>query len=229
VLDWLKKVFSHTAFPVISFALFVAGFVLIVLYVTSQSGPHLGYCGVGLLTALAAFLSGTLAGLLVGVPRYVSSGEFRFKGGPGHSEDSGAQAKFEPSSNLAEVSDWLTKLLLGAGLVELSRFGRPLSELIDAVARGISGTPPTRKATEAAVIIAATILIAYGVLGFLDGYVTTNVWYGKRIDEKRLAPDGRRGSVLSVTDEIEKLAELHASGKLTDEEFAAKKKQLLGL
>lgn len=33
----------------------------------------------------------------------------------------------------------------------------------------------------------------------------------------------------SRTDEIRKLAELHAEGILTDEEFAAKKKQLLGL
>jgi hypothetical protein len=39
---------------------------------------------------------------------------------------------------------------------------------------------------------------------------------------------GRPGAV-SAADEIKKLAELHAAGILTDEEFAAKKKQLLGL
>jgi hypothetical protein len=158
-----------------------------------------------------------LAGLLVGVPRYVSSGEFRLKGGPGHSEGLGAQAKFEPSSNLAQISDWLTKLLLGAGLVELSRLGRPLSELIDTVARGISGTPPTGKATEAAVIIAATILIAYGVLGFLDGYVTTNVWYGKRIDQERLSPHGA----------LRELVRLHDCRLISDDEFAAKRAEII--
>jgi Bacterial PH domain/Short C-terminal domain len=40
---------------------------------------------------------------------------------------------------------------------------------------------------------------------------------------------GRPGAGVSAADEIKKLAELHADGILTDEEFAAKKKQLLGL
>jgi hypothetical protein len=37
------------------------------------------------------------------------------------------------------------------------------------------------------------------------------------------------GPVVSAADEIKQLAELHAAGILTDAEFAAKKKQLLGL
>jgi len=35
--------------------------------------------------------------------------------------------------------------------------------------------------------------------------------------------------MMSELDELEKLAELHNEGILTDEEFAAKKKQILGL
>lgn len=41
--------------------------------------------------------------------------------------------------------------------------------------------------------------------------------------------EGRPGGAASAADEIKKLAELHAAGILTDDEFAAKKKQLLGL
>jgi Bacterial PH domain/Short C-terminal domain len=40
---------------------------------------------------------------------------------------------------------------------------------------------------------------------------------------------GRPGAGVSAADEIKKLAELHAAGILTDEEFAAKKKQILDL
>jgi hypothetical protein len=36
------------------------------------------------------------------------------------------------------VSDWLTKLLLGAGLVQLTRLGAPISQLIDSVAAGLA-------------------------------------------------------------------------------------------
>jgi putative oligomerization/nucleic acid binding protein len=35
--------------------------------------------------------------------------------------------------------------------------------------------------------------------------------------------------VADPTPDLEKLAELHANGVITDEEFAAKKKQILGL
>ncbi len=71
-----------------------------------------------------------------------------------------------------------------------------------------------------AVVISATILIVYGVLGFLDGYVTTNVWYGKRIDKERLPPDA--GAAL------QKLAGLHGSGLLSDAEFTAKRAEIIG-
>lgn len=42
-------------------------------------------------------------------------------------------------------------------------------------------------------------------------------------------PDSPSSGGMSDLDQIEKLAELHAQGILTDEEFAAKKKQILGL
>jgi hypothetical protein len=92
-------------------------------------------------------------------------------------EDAGARS-FEPSTNLAEISDWLTKLLLGAGLVSLTRLGPPLGRLINTVARGLG---PHGMATGAAVDIAAAILIGYAVLGFLAGYLATTLWYGKRL------------------------------------------------
>jgi hypothetical protein len=87
--------------------------------------------------------------------------------------------QFTPSTNLAEISDWLTKLLLGAGLVELTRLGHPLSSLIDAVARGLQGVPAGGAVSGTPVVAAASILVLYVVLGFLDGYVLTTLWYGK--------------------------------------------------
>jgi hypothetical protein len=89
-----------------------------------------------------------------------------------------------PSTNLAEISDWLTKLLLGAGLVELTRLGQPLSELIDNVARGLGGATASGGVTESAVVIAASIMITYVILGFLGGYLTTAFWYGRVLQRK---------------------------------------------
>jgi hypothetical protein len=198
-----RGVISAGVVPALSIALFFLGFILIVLYAYAMTGPHLRYLSVGLLTACAALLGGGLAGLVVGVPRDVSSGALRAKTSrsgsrldadstagraDAKSSEAGAGASansnlgsFEPSTNLAEISDWLTKLLLGAGLVGLTHLGGPLTRLIDTVARGIGPVTPAGKVTEAAVVMAATILIAYAVLGFLDGYLTTTLWYGKRL------------------------------------------------
>jgi hypothetical protein len=187
---------SAAWFPIIVVVMSCFGFVLIVLYAFSMAGPHLRYLTVGQLTASTALLTGSLVGLIVGIPRDVSSGALRATTSrsrppvPGDRrgstpaanvgesvEDAGARS-FEPSTNLAEISDWLTKLLLGAGLVSLTRLGPPLGRLINTVARGLG---PHGMATGAAVDIAAAILIGYAVLGFLAGYLATTLWYGKRL------------------------------------------------
>jgi hypothetical protein len=213
------------ALALASVVLFLGGFVFIGFYVESAASPHLGHLGVGFLTACAAFVVGCMIGLVVGIPRFVSSGAMRHDverkraaksavamlGAAGQSTaatilspDAAAQviteetgpdetaagqdavasaSQLSPSTNLAEISDWLTKLLLGAGLVELTRLGRPTANLIDAVARGLQGVPSTAKVQGTAVIVAGGILIMYLVLGFLDGYIVTTLWYGNYLEK----------------------------------------------
>jgi hypothetical protein len=209
-----------TVLAIASMTLFVAGFIFIGFYASATGGSHLRYLGVGWLTACAAFAAGCLVGLVLGIPRFVSSGGFRHdvqaqlprtsittapSGKPSEPGDKAAPAgaggqqdtpestdkpkmaadssssNFSPSTNLAEISDWLTKLLLGAGLVELTRLGRPVAGLVDSVARGLQGVSSTAAISGPAVVIAAAILITYLVLGFLDGYVITTLWYGRRL------------------------------------------------
>ena len=105
--------------------------------------------------------------------------------GTGVPANAGARAtddlRFAPSTNLAEISDWLTKLLLGAGLVSLTRLGAPLGALIDAVAAGLTDVPAGSSPDGPARLIAAAILVAFSVLGFIDFYVLTTLWYGRRL------------------------------------------------
>lgn len=204
-MSLLGASFTDAAFVIVNVGMFALGAVLIILYVVSTVGPHLRYISVGLLTACAAYLIGALAGLVLAIPRFVSSGAYRYQTStlginrlsnqnpdgpsPADAEPKSAEVtgelgeeqkegpRFVPSSNLAEISDWLTKLLLGAGLVSLTRLGEPLKELIDNVARGLGGTTASGGVTESAVVIAGAILITYVVLGFLGGYLTTSFWY----------------------------------------------------
>jgi hypothetical protein len=151
----------------------LSGVAGILLYAFSTSGDHLVYLGTALLTSLTAFVVGCLAGFLFGIPRAVSSGQLR--------QQKQASA-YAPSSNLAEVSDWLTKLLLGAGLVQLTHLGRPVGNLIDTVARGLHGTHSSGSAT----VMAAAILFGYTAIGLLDSYVVTTMWYQDHMNKRSL-------------------------------------------
>lgn len=192
-------------------ALVVTGLALISAYAIATDGPHVRYLGVGLLTALASLATGCLIGFLFGIPRIVSSGQLRFESAaarpvtrtknaatgsmqstathdgaaedPNDEDQGSALNRFTPSTNLSEVSDWLTKLLLGAGLVQLTNLGRPLGTLIDAVAGGLEEISGGEGPTGSAQVIAGAILVMYLVLGFLASYVVTTLWYGRRIGE----------------------------------------------
>lgn len=213
---------------VIAAVLMAVGVLLIGGYSFSTPGPHVRFLGVGLLTALASLATGFLVGFLFGVPKVVSSGEFRLRrsqspvvtrtatestemtttvAGPSdigdphvleeeleqsnpqaagrgpHEAERAAAGEFTPSTNLSEVSDWLTKLLLGAGLVQLTQLGEPLGNLIGTIASGMEQVPTGTQPSRSALVVAGAILVAYFVLGFLCGYVVTTLWYGRRLRE----------------------------------------------
>lgn len=149
------------------------GTIWVAVYAFSTAGPHWTYLGTATLLSLAAFLCGCLTGFLFGIPRVVSSGELRQEKAVATSTP-----EYTPSTNLAEVSDWLTKLLLGAGLVQLTHLGAPIAHLIDHVGASLYAPPASEKT---AVTMAGALLIGYAVVGLLDGYVVTTMWYQKRI------------------------------------------------
>src|SRR6202034_3244068 len=117
--------FAHTTFWLATLAIWVplTGGLCIVFYAVKTPGPWATYIGVGALTAIAAQMTGCLIGFLFGVPK--SGDPVKAQQQPG---------AYRSNSNLSDVSDWLTKLLLGAGLVQLGRIGSPVAHLIDTVA-----------------------------------------------------------------------------------------------
>lgn len=165
---------NHFTFWLYIFSLVIpiVGGIWIIFYAFSTPGSHWNYLAVGMITAFAAFLIGIFTGFLFGIPRVVSSGQVRQ-----------SQSAYTPSSNLAEVSDWLTKLLLGAGLVQLTHLSAPISKLIDNVANGlyIAGA-----SSWAAKVTAGAILFGYIVTGLLTGYVVTTMWYQRKLAQLNL-------------------------------------------
>lgn len=171
--SWLHRfTYVTTWLTLLAFGMLLGGTAWIWIYAFSTPGSHWSYVAVGMLTALAALLTGFLAGFLVGVPKIVSSGQVHL-----------SDRAFSPSTNLSEISDWLTKLLLGAGLVSLSHLGGPIGKLINEVAGGLHGPASDAAAIQAAKVTAGTIMVAFTVLGVLGGYIVTSTWYQKKISD----------------------------------------------
>lgn len=128
----------------------------------------------------AAFLVGSLVGFLFGIPKSRTDG-------PRHSDDTTnngdqrhkpadgtSRAKYWDNANLEEVSDWLTKIIVGLGLVQ---FGS-----ISSYFHSIGATAQPSLKAEGALVLQGSLLY-FLVLGFIVFYLWTRiVFYGILID-----------------------------------------------
>lgn len=121
----------------------------------------------GFLWALACLAAGSLIGIVFGVPRAASRPEQSGIGEPLQ----GTHA----NTNMEQISDWLTKILVGAGLVELKELPHNLDLAAHYVAPSLtSGSLPMPPST---VSIAAAIIIFFSIEGFLAGYLIARVLF----------------------------------------------------
>lgn len=142
--------------------------VSVIAVASFVSAPNPSLSGAAVLSAclLAAIALGGLFGFLFGIP----------KSGAGAKPDGANEATLSSkptnrvNTNLEEVSDWLTKLILGAGLTQI---GALWSMFVD-LSRRIGERGFADHSYGGAI---AGGLIIYGlVVGFLAGYVLTRLY-----------------------------------------------------
>jgi hypothetical protein len=145
-----------------------AGGVAVLAFATQASTwAEYGRMVAGLLmVAGCAWSVGALIGFLFGIPRTLSlpSGDVA-EGAFGRD-----QLHYRVNTNLEQISDWLTKILVGVGLAELHRLPAALRGAADYFAAAIGG----RAAADLAGFLAA-LLVYFSVVGFMTGYLGTRV------------------------------------------------------
>ncbi len=133
----------------------------------------------GSLLALAALVAGGLIGFLFGIPRTLTSE----RAGTGSSESPAFGRGYLPNSNLEQVSDWLTKILIGVTLTQIGEIPGLVQRLVDYV-RGPFGLAPTTSG------FVLSTLALYFIGGFLVGYLWSRLYLGRALrlaDEVSLA------------------------------------------
>ncbi|MFJ9693613.1 hypothetical protein [Kitasatospora sp. NPDC101183] len=130
------------------------GLLGLLLFAVDRDQPWRAIGG-GLVVAGAATVLGGVLGFLFGVPRVRdNSGE--------------PQGSYAPNTNLEQVSDWLTKVLLGVGLTQLGSLGERLHRTGTALAPALGGG-------DAAAPFASALVVYFLVLGFLAGWLVTRL------------------------------------------------------
>jgi len=145
-----------------------AGGVSVLAFV-SQAGTWAEYARMvaGLLmVAGCAWAVGGLVGFLFGIPRTLSlpSGDVA-EGAVGRD-----QIQYRVNTNLEQISDWLTKILVGVGLAELHRLPAALRGAADYFALAIGGSA----AADLSGFVVA-LLVYFSIVGLMTGYLGTRV------------------------------------------------------
>jgi len=160
---------SAGALPVL-FLSVIAGFAGIVLFAIQSENNSVGIASVGLMVAASSLVIGGLIGFLFGIPRTQDCDySVTTKKAENTQDNRERGSDFRPNTNLEQISDWLTKILVGVGLTQLSQISQELDNAANTIQSGLGGTPQHH-------VLALAILTYYPVCGFLAGYLWTRLY-----------------------------------------------------
>ncbi|MFJ9119784.1 hypothetical protein ACIRJO_30115 [Streptomyces sp. NPDC102394] len=146
-----------------------SGVLSLLLYSVRCEQP-LSVLGSGLLITGAVAVGGAALGFLFGVPHTLAA----------QSDPDGAEVRPRPAyvanTNLEQVSDWLTKLLIGAGLTQLGALSGWFRRLCRTLAPAFGDRPDSA-------VFAGALVAEFFVLGFLGGWLSTRLLLASALSE----------------------------------------------
>lgn len=139
----------------------------------------LSIIGVSTLLAGAFLITGLLLGFLFGYSRKEPASEASEEGKPPKKPSP------KPRTNLEQISDWLTKIIVGAGLVQLVSLPGALKKYAEFIKERLGTFTVKVVQSEQAVsftldyseVFAIGMLLYYLTCGFLSGYLLTKLYF----------------------------------------------------
>jgi hypothetical protein len=145
------------------------------------------------LFAAAALAVGSLLGLLFGVPRSIGSDAGVSGGSTGAIGVTGVLPTVGANTNLEQISDWLTKVLVGASLVEFKSIGKGAADLFAAIGPVLDKDSGTA--------FAGGLIVYHSVIGFFAGWLYARLRLGAAMSQAdALLGYARRAEAAGDTD-----------------------------
>jgi hypothetical protein len=177
----------------------VAAFGCLLVLVYGLSGAHKDLAGsfgtdcLGLMAGGAALLTGGLLGFVFGIPHTRLREEDRPQTGSETTKQESTEqekrgsrspaANYRPNTSLEQISDWLTKMLVGVTLVEVKNIPGALRGAASYFAAGMSSG-------EHAETFVLAVLIYFSVDGFVFGFLWARLylprWFAEADEMKQL-------------------------------------------
>lgn len=151
---------------------------------------------VSAIVSACAFSGGALLGFLFGIPQYFAR----------PTDPDSSKASYQPNTNLTQVSDWLTKIIIGVGLVQFGQLAQTIGRLGDSLEASFGGEPAGKP-------YGIALVVGYFLIGFLTSYLYTRLrlqWAFAQAD---------RGAFDELIDDLKKADERALS--LTDQQLDA--------
>lgn len=136
------------------------GAILVAPFFRASLAEGLATFVVILLNALMFLSGGAILGLLFGIPRYAKV--------------DGVESAVAPNNNLEQISDWLTKMIVGIGLVEFQQIIAKLKALSLQVTQAIAGCDALGRADNYSLGLA--VIGFFTAAGFLMMYLWARVY-----------------------------------------------------
>lgn len=164
----------------VGFVLLSVGVAAVLIFSVQASGfkQALSFIAFGLALSGASLLVGGLIGFLFGIPRKLQEQpDLKEKEKEAEGREGTAQRSlYGGNTNLEQISDWLTKILVGVGLTQITAIGTAISDARAFALAGFGGLPASGE-------FGTALILHFLVSGFLVGYLWTRIYLGRALTE----------------------------------------------
>lgn len=161
------------------------------------------------LWATGGLAVGTFAGFLFGIPKILQRGQGAAESMPAKSPNgTNAEQSYrqQVNTNLTEISDWLTKIIVGLGLIHLKQAPAFVLGKAGVLAASLKGFDATGDYQAFAV----AIIVTFPAFGFLFGYLSTRLYLASAfaradlaaINSAQITADATSGAVESLSESL---------------------------
>lgn len=181
--SWGKKDRISIAITILIACFFLGLLTVLLFSLRSLSlSTIISVAGAGLVLSAGMFFLGGLLGFLFGIPKKLQDPGFvpTPDSGQGTSQNTNdSRPHYQTNTNLEQISDWLTKILVGVGLTQLTTAPDQLEKYSVALAPSLGGLPNGGA-------FAAGLLIFFTINGFLVGYLWTRRYFAHELEQSEI-------------------------------------------